>query len=245
MIKNNQLYKKLIIGAFLVVPILSSFISTVHVVTLFSLGNVLWMSIFLAVVFELGQLSSLLALAVLDKINKSLVWGIFILLALMQIIGNVYYTFDFVGLRLAEDPMWLSSALELANRFSFNEVSVDDAKFYVSLIIGVPIPLIAIAFLKSMVDYLRIHDGQIKTAVETATDNLQESVESTKDITETTEEKLKEPKQSKEKSEDSDDIDKDLEKISKGFVDKKYIESLWDNVNEGDNSTDKKSSKKK
>ena len=244
MIKDNKLYKKIIIGAFLVVPILSSFISTVHVVSLFSLGNVLWMSIFLAVVFELGQLSSLLALAVLDKINKSLVWGIFILLALMQIVGNVYYTFDFIGNRLAENPEWLFSAGELVNRFTFNDVLVEDVRFYVSLIIGVPIPLIAVAFLKSLVDYLRTHDGHlIETDIEKAKDELKEKVteEIKSEIKEEPKEEIKEQVQEEIKDEIKEEI-KDKSYIEKlwsnlknpeNFIkDKKDIEKLWESVNE-------------
>jgi hypothetical protein len=246
---KSQLYKKLIIGAFLIVPILSSFISTVHVVTLFQLGNVVWMSIFLAVVFELGQLSSLLALAVLDKINKFLVWSIFILLAFMQILGNIYYTFDFIGLKLLENPEWLSSALELVNRFTYEDVNVNDAKFYVSLIIGIPIPLIAVAFLKSLVDYLKAGEEPsvvqpvsqqpvTQNEIETETKNEAPQVIKQKEVVK---EKVLEESSvvNKENAVNNDtDLDTDLDKIAKKFNDKKYIDNLWVDVKSDEKEVD-------
>ena len=154
-VEKSKLYMRIVTGAFLLVPVFSSLISTVHAVSLFSLGNKIWMAIALAIVFELGQLSSLMTLAVLDKINKVVIWSIFIVLALMQIMGNVYYTYDFISGKMLVEPTWLKNALELINHFTYNELKPATGKLVLSLVIGLPIPLISIAFLKSLTDYLK------------------------------------------------------------------------------------------
>jgi hypothetical protein len=158
-ISSSEIYKRIVIGAFLTVPFFSSLISTVHAVNLFGLGNKVWMAICLAIVFELGQLGSLMTLAVLDKINKGIVWSIFVVLAFMQIVGNVYYTFDFISQKLKLNGEWLDTALELINKFAYKPVDPITGKFILSLVIGVPIPLISIAFLKSLTDYLKPKDS--------------------------------------------------------------------------------------
>lgn len=221
---QNKLYKKLIIGAFLTVPIFSSLISTIHAIDLFALGNMYWMAICLALVFELGQLSSLLTLAILDKINKFMVWSIFIVLAVMQILGNVYYTFDFISQKLVVEPAWLTSALELMNKIASSPIDPITGKFILALVIGIPIPLISIAFLKSLVDYINVNDLSFQNEKpitlenheiinETKNDNLQEQNEKITDVINNTDV--------------GEDLDDNIDRISKEFQSKKYIEDLW------------------
>ena len=232
---KNKWYKKLIVGAFLVVPIVSSLISTVHAVDLFGLGNEVWMAFALAIVFELGQLSSLLTLAILDKINKFVVWSIFFLLASMQILGNIYYSFDFVTQRLIEDPNWLGSALELINKFTFGEIDSSTAKFILALVIGIPVPVISIAFLKSLVDYLNIkeHDEDVakKREKEVA---IRHEVPT--EIPE-----AEEPTTGLDESVDNVD---DIEKITKEYNDKKMIERLWSQVKQEESKPESKPEEK-
>jgi len=221
---QNKLYKKLIIGAFLTVPIFSSLISTIHAIDLFSLGNMYWMAVCLALVFELGQISSLLTLAILDKINKFMVWSIFIVLAVMQILGNVYYTFDFISKKLVVEPAWLNSALELMNKIASSPIDPITGKFILALVIGIPIPLISIAFLKSLVDYINVNDLSFQSEKqivqetpedinETKTDTIQDQNEKIPDVINNTD--------------DIEDLDEDIDRISKEYQSRKYIDDLW------------------
>ena len=73
---NKKFLHNLIVVGFLSVPILSSIISTFHLYTFFSLADMNWMSIMLAVVFELGSLTSFLALSILDKLILSFSSGL-------------------------------------------------------------------------------------------------------------------------------------------------------------------------
>ena len=144
--------RKFIVGGFLAVPILTSLISAIHIYTFFSLGNAGWMALLLAVAYELGSLASFLVLTVMDKVKRYIVWSIFLLLAFMQVTGNLYAVFDFVNGMLKSDPNWLKSFQELFSYF----IDGEPQTFTVLLttIIAAPISLISLAFLKSLVDYV-------------------------------------------------------------------------------------------
>ncbi len=152
MFKNFTKIQKITIISFIIVPILSSFISTLHIVDFFGLGNYKWMAIFLAVAFEIGALSSALSITVLDKIKKWVVYFIFSVLLFFQIIGNVYFSFNYISEMLVSDPNSIKNAREFFGYFW--EMSDTDFKVYLSFLIGVPIPAISLAFLKSLIDYL-------------------------------------------------------------------------------------------
>ena len=145
--------KKLIVTCFVIVPLLSSIISTVHLVDLFYLGNPSWISYTVAVSIEIGAVASFLTLSILSKLNKTIVWGMFIILFVMQVIGNVYFSFDWITKMIATNPDWIKNFRDMMEFFIF-EIEEKTTKMILSLLIGVPIPLISVFLLKSMTDYL-------------------------------------------------------------------------------------------
>jgi hypothetical protein len=145
-------FRKIIIVLFLSVPVLSSIISAIHLVRFFELGNPTIMSYVLSLVFELGSIASFLVLSILKQTNKTLLWVVFIILALLQIVGNVYFSYDYIFNILQSNPHWLDSIKSFMNFF---EIDVKDTHIVLSLIIGLPIPIIALFFLKSTSEYLQ------------------------------------------------------------------------------------------
>ena len=86
-----------IIGTFVSLYLLVSIISTIHVIDFFELSNPKWLAISLAIGFELGAAASLAAIITLDKMNKTLVWALFLVITAMQMQGNMYYAFINMG----------------------------------------------------------------------------------------------------------------------------------------------------
>lgn len=190
-IKNKKdLVKKLIVGTFTAIPFFSSLISTVHLVDIFMLGNAHWMSIMLAITFEIGSIASLLTLTILDKINKSMVMTIFVILMIMQLIGNIYFSFDFINQHLQMDPNWLGSFQELVSYFVAGDLIL--MKLIVSCLVGIPIPLISLLFLKSVVDYLKseevpieqpvVHIEKAPTKTEPIVEEIKETIKPTESL---------------------------------------------------------------
>jgi hypothetical protein len=140
----NKLTHRFIIGTFVTLYIVVSLISTIHVIEFFKLSNPDWLAISLAIAFEIGAAASLAALIALKKMSKLMVWGVFIILAAMQMMGNTYYAFshlhDFAG--------W-------SELFGLNEEELIYQKRILSIISGAILPLIALGFIKSLVDYIR------------------------------------------------------------------------------------------
>jgi len=133
-----------IISTFISLYLIVSIISTIHVIEFFSLSNPYWLSVSLAIAFEVGAAASLASLIVLDKMNKLLVWVLFITLTFMQAMGNTYYAFT----NLHDYQSWI----EL---FGLVDEDVIYQKRMLSLISGAILPLIALGFIKSLVDYIK------------------------------------------------------------------------------------------
>lgn len=145
--------KNIIISAFLITPIITSIISTIHLVKFFNLGNTDWISWLLAIAFELGSVASFIALSVLGKIKKGIIIFIFLILFLLQLIGNVYFSFQYINLSIISDPTWMNTFIELVKPI-YEVDTLSTYKFILSMLIGIPIPLVSLLFLKSLVDYL-------------------------------------------------------------------------------------------
>lgn len=167
--------RKMIIGGFLIVPLLTSLISAIHIFSFFQLGNPTAMAFILALAYELGSLASFMVLTIMDKVKRYIVWTIFFLLAFMQLTGNFYAVFDFISSSIQTNSDWLKSFKELFSYF----IEGDDQTFKVLLttIIAAPISLISLAFLKSLVDYV----PSVKESVNVMEDVLVLQKEATED----------------------------------------------------------------
>jgi hypothetical protein len=85
---NHKLINRFVIGVFVLLYLLTSIISTIHVIDFFKLSNADWLAITLAVAFEVGAAASLASIIALKKMNKSIVWALFFVLTAMQAMGN-------------------------------------------------------------------------------------------------------------------------------------------------------------
>lgn len=145
--------KKYLKFFFTLVPFISAAISTIHLLNLFDLGNANWLSILLSIAFEIGSISAFLMMSEFKQKHTFLKWFIFLILFFMQIIGNIYYSFEFINISLKENPLFLESFTELANVFImiFREepLTTSGSKFLLSCLVGLPVPVISLAFLKA------------------------------------------------------------------------------------------------
>ena len=153
-----------IIGTFVTLYLLVSVISTIHVIDFFKLSNPTWLAISLAVAFEVGAAASLASLITLEKMNKGIVWGLFIILTLMQAMGNTYYAYT----HLNNFQGWI----EL---FGLTEEDLIYQKRVLSLVSGAILPIVALGFIKSLVDYIRPSD-EVSSESEPKEQHLNEPV---------------------------------------------------------------------
>lgn len=144
---RNTLVKRFVIGTFITLYALVSIISTIHVIDFFELSNPYWLAVTLAIGFEIGAAASLASLVILKKMNKTLVWALFITITLMQMQGNMYYAF----INLADFGSW-------SELFDLIDEDLIDQKRILAFVSGAILPLIALGFIKSLVDYIKPED---------------------------------------------------------------------------------------
>lgn len=146
---HTKLTKYFIIGTFVTLYFLVSCISTIHVIDFFKLSNPTWLAVSLAVAFEVGAAASLASLITLDKMNKGIVWSLFVILTLMQAMGNAYYAY----VHLQGFQGWI----EL---FGLVEEDLIYQKRILSIVSGAILPIVALGFIKSLVDYIKPEEAQ-------------------------------------------------------------------------------------
>jgi len=188
---KNKLVHRSIIATFVSLYLLVSIISTIHVIEFFKLSNPTWLAISLAIAFELGAAASLASLVILDKMNKTLVWMLFGTITLMQMQGNMYYAFT----HMENYQGW-------SELFGLIEEEVVYQKRVLSAVSGAILPLVALGFIKSLVDYIKPESQTPVEEVKT------EEVKEEKVQTETKEEKFS---YSQEELEEAKEWDETLE----------------------------------
>lgn len=159
-----------IISTFVTLYLLVSVISTIHVIDFFKLSNPDWLAISLAVAFEIGAAASLASLVTLEKMNKGIVWGLFILLTLMQAMGNTYYAYT----HLVNFQGW-------TELFGLTEEDLIYQKRALSIVSGAILPIVALGFIKSLVDYIKpsddIVDSNTEEIIEERIGELEEKID--------------------------------------------------------------------
>jgi hypothetical protein len=176
--KENKLTRNFIIGTFVTLYVMVSIISTIHVIDFFRLSNPEWLAITLALSFEVGAAASLASIIALKKMNKGIVWILFFTLTAMQAMGNAYFAY----MHLKDFQGWI----EL---FGLVDSELIEQKRILSIVSGAILPLVALGFIKSLVDYIK-PDKEVNEGVNTVNDQITDAVTqmTNKDILEKAEE---------------------------------------------------------
>lgn len=130
------------IGVFITLWMLVSTVSTIHSVEFFKLSNSTILAWILALGFELGAIASLGGL-IISRGGKGLIWFLFIVLTAFQIHGNMYWAWVNAG----DLKEWIH-LLDLIDE------NPDTQKRIFTIISGGILPIVALGFMKSLMDYL-------------------------------------------------------------------------------------------
>jgi hypothetical protein len=129
------------------------------------------LAVTLAIAFELGAAASLASLIVMDKMNKGLVWALFITITLMQMQGNMYYAFK----NISDYSTW-------SQLFNLIEEDPIYQKRILAFVSGAILPLVALGFIKSLVDYIK--PTKTEETITQTEESLEERVESMRNVVE-------------------------------------------------------------
>lgn len=135
-----------IIRSIYVIPILLAvFVSINHVIAFYELTNPSGWAIYLSVGVEIAALSALAGMV--KYVNKKTYFP-FIVVTLIQLIGNVFSSYLTIDVNSNLYKTWV----ELVNFFyTFEDQSANKA--FLALIAGVPIPILSLSFLDILVSF--------------------------------------------------------------------------------------------
>jgi hypothetical protein len=135
------------------------------------MSNPYWLAVTLAIAFELGAAASLASLVILKKMNKGLVWALFITITLMQMQGNMYYAFK----NIQDYQSW-------SELFNLIEEEVIYQKRVLAFVSGAILPLVALGFIKSLVDYIKPEEEKEEEDLEAPSDSVFDNVEAMRKV---------------------------------------------------------------
>ncbi len=151
--RNLERARSIVLYSYLIVPLFSATVSAFHLEKFLRLGNPVYLSVTIAVAYEIANIATMFIFFLLPKINKSFVWASFIILLLMQIVGNIYYSFEWIFKAMESNSHYVSYWFELTRIFML-EVDNNASMFALACIIGIPVPIISLLLTKSVSKYI-------------------------------------------------------------------------------------------
>jgi hypothetical protein len=141
-----NLMQKIYIGLFAILYLAVALISTIHAVSFFGLANNDWMSVVLAISFELGQAAVLFSLLTSKtERGKIMPWVLMGIFTLVQVLGNVYSSYKHIITSSSENLRFFKEPI-----FIWTTLPDDQATVIVTYIVGAILPICAL-LLTSMV----------------------------------------------------------------------------------------------
>lgn len=176
---NKNILYNLFIWTFILLYSCTALISCIHAVDFFSIGNVSWMSIMLACVFEIGQATVLASLLLSENKNKLMPWALMIILTTVQVIGNVYSCFKFISMSEINYYQYLQKPL----LFWINGISEETVMIIISYIIGALLPIVALCMTTMVANNLKLKNNTNDLIID---DNIEiENIKENKNVTST------------------------------------------------------------
>ena len=179
-------------------------VSTFHAVSFFGLANNSWVSVMLAITFEIGQAAVLFSILTgASGKNKVIPWILMCVLTLVQVLGNVFSSYEYLitnsgdNLRFFKEPI-----------FVWTDLPDNQCNVILTYIIGAILPIVALLMTSMVTNYLNKSEEPIKEIKDDTTrfipDNdsgttgqdgeVEEPVETNDPVPETSEETIEEPK---------------------------------------------------
>ena len=164
-IKKNL--KNIVATAFVIPILLVAYVSISHVTSFYGLSNPFSWAVYLSVAIEIAALSALAAVSV--RMGK-FVYVPFIIVTLIQFVGNLYFSFTYIDETSDAFKEWMNMVGGMLEPMGIDPSDVISHKRVLAFFSGGLLPLISLTFAHMLVVF---------------TDNLKENVES---------QKLEEPK---------------------------------------------------
>ena len=191
----NKHFRKIFLILFAILYISVALVSTFHAVSFFGLANNSWVSVMLAITFEIGQAAVLFSILTgASGKNKIIPWILMCVLTLVQILGNVFSSYEYLITNSADNLRFFKEPI-----FVWTDLPDDQCNVILTYIIGAILPIVALLMTSMVTNYLNKDEDPIKEIKDDSGTNGQdveaeEPVEINDSIPNTSEETFEEPK---------------------------------------------------
>lgn len=200
----NKHFRKIFLILFAILYISVALVSTFHAISFFGLANNSWISVMLAITFEIGQAAVLFSILTgASGKNKVIPWILMCVLTLVQILGNVFSSYEYLitnsgdNLRFFKEPI-----------FVWTDLPDNQCNVILTYIIGAILPIVALLMTSMVTNYLNKTEEPIKEIKDDTTRyvetndsgtteldrEVEEPVETNDPVQDTSEETIEEPK---------------------------------------------------
>ncbi len=143
-------FKTLIYVAFLVPIITVAIVSISHVTTWYGISNPLSWSIYLSIGIEIAALSALAAIAA--QMGKK-VYFPFVIVTLIQFIGNIFFAYQYIDINSESFRDWVDMVNPIVSFLGVESGDLVGHKRFLALFAGGMLPLISLSFLHMLVKF--------------------------------------------------------------------------------------------
>lgn len=145
-IKKNL--KNIVATAFVVPILLVAYVSISHVTTFYGLSNPFSWAVYLSIAIEIAALSALAAVSV--RMGK-FVYVPFIIVTLIQFVGNLYFSFTFINENSESFKEWMNMVGGIFEPMGVDPTDVIAHKRILSFFSGGLLPIISLTFAHMLV----------------------------------------------------------------------------------------------
>ena len=154
----NKHFRKIFLILFAILYISVALVSTFHAVSFFGLANNSWVSVMLAITFEIGQAAVLFSILTgASGKNKIIPWILMCVLTLVQILGNVFSSYEYLITNSANNLRFFKEPI-----FVWTDLPDDQCNVILTYIIGAILPIVALLMTSMVTNYLNKDEEPIK-----------------------------------------------------------------------------------
>jgi hypothetical protein len=150
-----------LITTFTILYVATAFVSWYHAITFFNIANAIWLSYILSFVAEVGQASALFSLLLTENKKEWLTWFVMVILTMLQVIGNVESSYDWIIKHGDGVESFRKSIL-----FWVQTENTDTFKIIIAWITGAVLPVIALSMTALVAQNLDLNVHKAKTKLD-------------------------------------------------------------------------------
>lgn len=139
--------KKILTILFSLLYLAVGFVSVYHAINFFAISNENWLAIILAIAFEIGQAAVLFSLLV-NKSKKTMPWILMGVLTLVQVLGNVYSSYQYSVLHSPDEIQYFTDSV----LFFLKNPDPQVNQVMIAYITGAILPIVALCMTSMIVD---------------------------------------------------------------------------------------------